>query len=143
MRWMLAITMFLLCGGAEAQSLMCPASVVTKQEMPSVPAGWTLGRGEFPANLESVTFYSGPPEERASLVYDSSVKRNGLMYATWKFFGTEGVAKDKPAIWLSCNYMATNVVLLRRVASGIRECTVTYDPKTSVAMPEVRGIVCK
>jgi hypothetical protein len=145
MRWMIAVAWLWMCGGVmEAQSLMCPASIVTKQEAQSVPTGWTVGRGDVPTNLSGVSFYSGPPEERANLIYDSRVTRGGLLYATWKFAGTEGVAKGVPAIWLSCSYMSTTVVLSRRIAAGIRECTVTYDPKlTVVGMPEVRGITCK
>jgi hypothetical protein len=109
-----------------------------------VPTGWTVGRADVPTNLAGVTFYSGPPEERASLIYDSRVTRSGLLYATWKFAGAVSGAKDAHAIWLSCNYMSTNVVLSRSIAAEIRECTVTYDPKATVAgMAGVRGIVCK
>jgi hypothetical protein len=145
MSWMTAIAWLWICGGVvEAQSLTCPASIVTKQEAQSAPTGWTVGRADVPTNLAGITFYSGPPEERASLIYDSRVTRGGLLYATWKFAGAASGGKDAPAIWLSCNYMSTNVVMSRRIAAGIRECTVTYDPKATVAgMPAVRGIVCK
>lgn len=129
----------LCCAAGEAQVLACPGSIATKQEAQTIPAGWTVGRGDVPANLAGVTFYSGLPEERASLMYDSSVKRGGLMYATWRF----GV-KRTDAIWLSCSYSSTNVVLSRRVSAETAVCTVTYDAKVSVAgSPEVRGIACK
>jgi hypothetical protein len=131
--------MMLMWVQVRGQVVACPATISTKQDVQGVPAGWAVGRGDVPENLAGVTFYSGPPEERASLVYDSSVTRVGLVHATWRF-----APKRTEVMWLSCNYAATNVILSRRIAMETTECTVVYDPKVTVAgLPEIRKIVCK
>ena len=50
-----------------------------------IPEGWTVRQDEAANTLEGLTFYSGPPEEKASLVYDQWTKRNGLAYGVWRF----------------------------------------------------------
>jgi hypothetical protein len=122
-----------------AQVLVCPATIVTKQEAQGAAVGWVVGRGDVPARLAGVTFYSGPPEERASLVSDSNVTRGGLVYATWRF-----QPRRTEVMWLSCSYSATSVILSKRIAMETTECTVSYNPKVTVAgLPEIQKITCK
>jgi len=87
--------------------------------------------------LAGVTFFSGPPEEKASLVYDNWKKRDGLAYAVWNFHDSTH------RIWLSCRYANTDVVLTKELPEKISQCNVIYNPKTQVAgLPEIRNMTC-
>ena len=121
-----------------AQEILCPESISVRQTIEKVPEGWTAGQDEVPSTLVGITFFSGPPAERAPLVYDKWTKRNGMAYAVWHFPG-----KLSSRIWLSCRYSLTRVVLVKQLSVGTSECAVTYDPKELVAgEPKIREITC-
>jgi len=120
-----------------AQELSCPESISVKQNIEKIPEGWSARPGDSPNLLEGVTFFSGPPEEQASLAYDNWTRRKGLAYAGWHF------PKSMPRIWLSCRYSSTSLVLARQLAAETSQCTVTYDPTVQVAgSPSIRKIDC-
>jgi hypothetical protein len=121
-----------------AQDAYCPQSVSVKQAVDAVPDGWTAGQDKSPIQLAGITFYDGPPEQEASLAYDSWTKRNGLAYAVWTFTPNSG-----QGTWLSCRYSGTNVVLSKKLPASTSKCTVSYDPKVTVAgNPEIKKIAC-
>ena len=122
-----------------AEEIGCPARVEVRQSAAAVPAGWTAGVSELPTILAGVTFYSGPPEERASLVPDANGRRGGMLTSTWRFGrGT------KEVFWVSCGYLATSVVLSRALPVGTTECTVEYDPGAKVGgQAVVKRIRCR
>lgn len=122
---------------ALSQETYCPDAISVTQTSESVPEGWTARQDESASILAGITFYSGPPEEKASLVYDQWTKRNGLAYGVWHF------PKSFHRIWLSCRYSFTRVVLVKQLPANTSECTVAYDPKVSVSgSPEIRKITC-
>jgi hypothetical protein len=122
---------------ASAQAY-CPESISVEQSIAKIPQGWTVGQDEAASTLAGVTFYSGPPEEKASLVYDQWTKQNGLAYGVWHF-----QPKSSHGIWLRCRYSSTRMVLVKQLPAETSECTVTYDPKVSVSgSPEIRKIDC-
>jgi len=131
-------TLFFACPEfASSQETYCPALISVAQTSESVPQGWTARQDESASTLAGVTFYSGPPEEKASLVYDEWTRRNGLAYGVWHF------PRSSHRIWLSCRYSFTRVVLVRQLPADTSECTVTYDPKVSVSgLPEIRKMTC-
>ena len=132
------LTALLVACSAYAQDAYCPQSISVKQTAEKVPAGWTAGQEKTPNNLAGITFYDGPPEQEASLVYDKWTKRNGLAYGVWSF-----TPNSSSGIWLSCRYAATNVVLSKRLPASTSECTVTYNPKVTVdGYPEIQKIAC-
>jgi hypothetical protein len=134
----LAALIFVGIGSASAQETYCPASISVDQTVAKVPQGWTVGLDEATSTLAGVTFYSGPPEEKASLVYDQWTKRDGLAYGIWRF-----QPKSSHAIWLSCRYSSTRVILTKQLPTETSECTVTYDPKVMISgSPEIRKIDC-
>ena len=91
----------------------------------------------MPNRLAAVTFFDGPPEEKASLVNDSERRAQGKQIATWRF----GV---KSHIWISCGYSGTNIVLSRALGDGTKQCMVTYNPRQSIAgLPVIEKIDCK
>jgi len=123
---------------ASAQETYCPENISVEQTVARVPQGWTVGQDDAASMLSGITFYSGPPEEKASLVYDQWTKRNGLAYGVWHF-----QPKSSHGIWLSCRYSSTRVVLAKQLPAETSECTVTYDPKVMISgSPEIRKIDC-
>jgi hypothetical protein len=137
-----ALVIFVVCGivqaGAIAADGYCPSSIEVNQSIKTIPSQWTAAHEDFPSILAGITFYSGPPSEDASLVYDKWVKRNGLAYASWTF------STDSSRIWLKCSYAYTTVTLAKELPKGTKRCDVTYDPKVeSNGSPEVKDISCK
>ena len=123
---------------ASAQETYCPESISVEQTVIKIPEGWTVRRDEGASTLEGIAFYSGPPDEKAMLVYDQWTKRNGLAYGVWHF-----QSKSSHPTWLSCRYSFTRVVLAKQLPVEISECTVTYDPKVTISgSPEIRKIDC-
>jgi len=123
---------------ASAQEIYCPESISVEQTVATIPEGWTVRQDEAASTLEGITFYSGPPEEKASLVYDQWTKRNGLTYGVWHF-----QSRASHPTWLSCRYTFTRVVLAKQLSADTSECTVTYDPKVTISgSPEIRKIDC-
>ncbi|HZR27446.1 MAG TPA: STY0301 family protein [Terriglobales bacterium] len=122
---------------AQGQESYCPKSITVKETVEKVPEGWTAGQDKTPKNLlAGITFYDGPPEQEASLVYDSWTKRNGLAYGVWHF-------DPNSSIWISCRYSATSVVLSKQLPAKTSKCDVTYDPKVTVdGYPELQKIAC-
>ena len=129
----------ILAGHACAQDAYCPKSISVTQTADKVPDGWTAGQDKSPIQLSALTFYDGPPDQEASLAYDSWTKRSGLAYAVWHFTPNSG-----SGTWLSCHFAGTNVVLSKKLPASTSECTVTYDPKVTIAgNPEIKKIVCQ
>jgi hypothetical protein len=58
---------------ASVADSLCPETVSVQQTGVRPPTGWSLSYSTTPNQLERVTFYSGPPKDEASLVYDAWV----------------------------------------------------------------------
>ena len=139
MRISLLATLLLATTFAAAQQTYCPESVSVTQSVEKTPDGWTATQDKLPTALATVTFFSGPPEQEASLVYDRWSNRNGLAFAVWHF-----PAKATPPIWISCRYSYTQVILSKQLPAGVSQCTVTYDPSVSVSgNPQIKKIACQ
>ncbi len=118
----------------------CPASVSARQKIESTPAGWVAGQSDLLSQLSGVTFYSGRPSEKASLVYDKWTEKNGTGSAVWTFSSSS----NSERIWLECSYANTSVTLAKELSKNISECRVTYDLKVKVSgLPQVKEIQCK
>ena len=118
---------------------LCPASVVVEQHVSAAPAGWEASLSGVKSQLAMVTFFDGPPAERASLKYDSEEKRKGDWIGTWNLgSGTRGY-------WVQCAYDNTTAVLSRRLPDSVKTCKVTYERKTQTAagLPAVKHVACK
>jgi hypothetical protein len=121
-----------------AQQSYCPQSISVKQTLANIPEGWTAGHDDMPNRWEGATFYSGPPEEKASLVYDRWTKSSGTESGIWHF-----ARNSSPAIWLSCRYSFTNITLAKQLSPDTTECTMTYTARTSSLEPlEIQKIAC-
>ncbi len=120
-----------------AQDQFCPKEITTKQSIENAPAGWTAATDKTPQILAGITFFDGPPEQEASLVYDSYTKSKTVDVAMWRF--------DRSAhIWLSCSYHATAVRLSKPLPDKTTECRVTYSREVHVdGNGEIKSISCK
>jgi hypothetical protein len=128
----------LLVGWA-AGDVGCPATISARQQLATPVAGWTATEDDTPHNLSGITFYDGPPSEKASLVYDRITHGKTEQVATWTF----AARKDRP-IWLACSYARTSIELAKTLPTSITMCTVTYDTQQTIdGMPVVKKIACK
>lgn len=122
---------------ALAEDVRCPETISVKQRLAKPEQGWQEGIADMPIRLAGVTFYDGPPEQKASLVYDGKRRLKGRRIATWRF-------GPQSRIWISCGYAGTTIVLSRPLAGGVSECSVTYDPGQTVAgLPSIEKMDCK
>jgi len=89
--------------------------------------------------LASVTFFDGPPSEKASLKYDSEDRQKRDWVAFWD------LPPNVRGHWISCGYQNTTAVISRRLPDNIRSCAVTYERKKRGAgsLPGIKGISCK
>lgn len=94
---------------------------------------------DTPHNLSGITFFDGPPTDKASLVYDRITHGKTEQVATWTF----AAQKDRP-IWLVCSYAGTSIQLAKTLPTTITVCTVTYNPQETISgQPVIKKIACK
>lgn len=125
--------------GVAADTTLCPSTIHVRQELAASVAGWTPMQNDVPVQLAGITFYDGPPAEKASLVYDQMTKAGRKQVATWQFAAEAG-----HPIWVSCNYSGTTVELTRSLPSKTSACEVTYDTQQQIAgLPLIEKTTCK
>lgn len=127
----------LIAGLCWGQDQYCPKAIHTKQALDGAAAGWTVSVRKTDHVLAGITFFDGPPEQEASLVYDSYSKGKVTDLAVWHF--------DRSLhIWISCVYQGTVVALSNALPENTTECKVTYAPGVHVdGYPEIKQVVCK
>ncbi|HVO86967.1 MAG TPA: STY0301 family protein [Casimicrobiaceae bacterium] len=124
---------------ASSQEPVCPETVNVQQVPLAPPAGWKASLSDARHRLETVTFFNGPPEEQALLVYDRWTRGKTTSVATWT------LPRDARGYWIRCSYSATRVALSRKLAPAVSKCEVTYDQQSSnaVGLPAILRIVCE
>jgi len=139
----LAIT-FLACvsTGSGAQLFArntCPQKIEVEQRVGGVPAGWEAAQANSTVSLASVTFFDGPPAERAALKFDSEDRQKRDRIALWN------MPPNARGYWISCAYENTTAVVSRRLPENIKSCAVTYDRKKrgAASLPVIKDISCK
>jgi hypothetical protein len=122
----------------ETGGLACPTTFEVEQQA-KAPEGWTLGNDRAPVRLASVTFFDGPPAERASLVYDEQATSGGQWVATWR------LGKNPRGFWISCAYEGTTATLSRRLPETVAACRVTYEKDVHLGsgLPAIQRIDCR
>jgi hypothetical protein len=125
--------------GSAADAIDCPVAISARQQLGTPVAGWTAIEDDTPHNLSGITFYDGPPSEKASLVYDHITHGKTEQLATWTF----AAQRDRP-IWLACSYAGTSIQLTKALPATITTCAVTYDPQQTIdGQPAIKKISCK
>jgi hypothetical protein len=120
-----------------AQDRYCPNEISTKQSIEKNPPDWTAKENTNPHTLAGLTFFDGPPEQEASLVYDESHKLSKEDRAVWRF-------DPSLHIWLSCIYSGTTITLFKQLPPKTTECRVTYSRQEHVdGYQEIKAVTCK
>lgn len=119
--------------------ITCPPKIEVEQRVTAVPGGWETAQATATVPLASVTFFDGPPAERASLKYDSEDRQKREWVAFWN------LAPNTRGYWISCGYENTTAVVSRRLPENIRSCAVTYERKKrgKVGLAAIKSISCK
>jgi hypothetical protein len=126
-----------MLGPCWAQDPYCPKSIHTKQTIESAPPGWKAANGKGEHSLAAITLFDGPPEQEASLVYDSYIKGKTADRATWKFDPSQH-------IWISCIYQGTEITLAKPLSEKTTECRVSYSRSIHIdGYQQIEQIDCK
>lgn len=129
--------MLLILGPCWAQDQYCPKTIHTKQSIESVPQGWKAANGKGEHSLAAITFFDGPPEQEASLVYDSYAKGTKTDLATWRFDPSQH-------LWVYCIYQGTDITLAKPLADKTTECRVRYSRTIHLdGYEQIEQITCK
>ncbi|MGO9954259.1 MAG: STY0301 family protein [Dissulfurispiraceae bacterium] len=126
-----------ICSAAD--SVRCPDTIEVDQKALHPLPGWSVSYNSLPLQIEMVTFFNGPPQENASVVYDKESKTKGGWVATWNFPINDG------SYWIRCSYRGTRAELSRRLPGSVSVCEVTYDDGSSFpsGLPVIRKIECR
>lgn len=100
---------------AEVIEIKCPAEINSREKLENVPQGFETMAADASQYWVNVTFYSGKPEENASLAPDSSKKT-----ASWTF-------SDNETLYLSCAYNQSKIELFKMLPKNIRSCELVMD----------------
>ncbi len=112
-----------------------PPAIDVKQNISTIPDGWTPSQEQAKHVLAGITVFDGRPEEMASLVYNHEVEQKAKhrMILSWHLY-----ANSKDGIWLRCSYAATNVVLSAPLPPNVKELRVTYDTNVHIdGLPQI------
>jgi hypothetical protein len=134
-----AICAVLFCTAcAAAESASCPDMIGVHEQLTTSVEGWKTMLDETPHRLANITFYDGPPKEKASLVNDQTTKAAGKETAKWHF-----IPRGDRSIWVACSYASTAVVLTKMLPPKTNTCSVTYNTQQRIAgLPIIEKIVC-
>jgi hypothetical protein len=117
----------------------CPQKLEVEQRVGVIPEGWEAAQTTATVELASVTFYVGPPSEKAALKYDSEDRQKRDLIAFWN------LPPNARGYWISCGYENTIAVISRRLPENTKICSVTYERKRRGAgnLPGIKQITCK
>ncbi|RUR08918.1 STY0301 family protein [Legionella sp. km772] len=115
---------------ASAKTLKCPPGLKVNESLGESMPGWEefLDNSNNEHHLNKITFYSGHPNEHASLAPDNENTKGRRL--RWAF------GEDK--IWVACGYSNTNIQLIQKLDPHIKHCTVTYDANFT----ELKNVDC-
>jgi hypothetical protein len=112
---------------ATPADLSCPGDITVEEELRvQVPKGWqnwspdaATAPAERRRPLDGITFYSGPPADKASLAPDRSRRSKNGYEQSWRF----GIG----SYWMACRYQDSRILLMRPLPRGVRQCQLTLN----------------
>ena len=135
---------FLLSAAPESAAQLigvttCPLKVEVEERLTALPESWDGGQSTATAALASITFFRGPPSEKAPLKPDSEERQNRDRVAFWN------LPPGGRGYWITCSYANTSVTISRRLPENIRSCAVTYERRKPGAggQAPVKHILCR
>ncbi len=137
--WLCTIAWLLSLSSVASDAISCPATVDVQQRLTSMVDGWTPVIDDSPHKLIGVAFYDGPPQEKASLMYDDIKKTAGKEVATWRF-----PADSKRQTWMVCSYSGTAIQLSKSLPAKTSTCQITYNRTQQLSgLPVIETLSCK
>ena len=117
----------------------CPPKIEVEQRIGVIPKGWEAAQPTTTVSLASVTFFDGPPSEKASLKFDSEDTQKRDRVAFWN------LPPNARGYWISCGYQNTTAIISRRLPENIKSCAVTYERRrrSAAGPPAVKDITCR
>ncbi len=115
------LVMYCLSASAEAIKIDCPKSIDVTESALEVNRFWTVEidsgkRGRF---LDSVSVYSGRPENMGNLIPDKTIEKGSRRIYIWKF------ADQADEIWIGCTYINSMLQLTQPLPKGVHKCELT------------------
>jgi hypothetical protein len=138
--WVLLLGAACSALAAAADDTQCPASLAVEQTLSQPPATWTVAHAPGQCRLASITFYDGPPQDMASLVYDKRTTHATTWEAIWHF-----APHAQGGYWVSCTYEHTDITLTKQLPAGVTQCVVSYEKDTALAngLPVIKAMRCQ
>jgi hypothetical protein len=119
--------------------VQCPPQLQVRQQLDAPVPGWSAAVDKLPNLLAGLTFFDGKPEDNASLAPDRQARQNGKDVVVWNF----GTDTSRP-VYVACRYAWTTITLQRELPKEVRSCTITYNPRQTIAgLPAIEKIDCK
>lgn len=111
----------LVASPASAATTDCPTRLAVTQQLDGQPPdGWKSFDTQSSYPLASVTFWSGPPDRRASLLPNRSRSESKGDIYIWS------LAESREDYWISCDYGNTSVVIARPLGKQAQTCVARY-----------------
>src|SRR6185369_15533332 len=125
---------------AAADDIQCPALLTVEQTLSQPPATWVVAHAPGQCRLASITFYEGPPQDMASLVYDKRTAHATTWEAVWNF-----APQAQSGYWVSCTYEHTDITLTKQLPAGVTRCVVSYEKNTALpnGLPVIKAMRCQ
>ncbi len=107
----------------EAESEMqCPRSLQVQQTPASAPAlGWENRSSARAHSLFNVSFYAGPPEERAQLAPANQRRDAKTLVSQWL------LSPSEHQYWVACEYSGTSATVAKPLDKSAASCLTTHD----------------
>lgn len=119
-----------------SQVAVCPDTIRTDQKLASQMAEWEVYKDSSPPKLSSVTFYSGHPDQKASLAPDFEKRDGSTITSEWIFPEEEHR--------IACEYNNTNLKLIKKLDPRTSRCSAVYDTQITIGgKPLIKSITCK
>lgn len=125
---------------AEKLSVECPPTIETNESAKDVGDSWRLEqdlgkRGKF---LDSISIYSGPPKEMATLVPDKTTQKSKKRKSVWSFSN-----QSNDQYWVACTYTNSSLLLTKPLPKGTKKCELSESLLATGVKLAVESLICE
>lgn len=123
-------------GGAYASETdLCPVEIFTIQNIDQSRKGRWIAYGTNEVNpWANVSFFSGPPDQKAQLAPTSEKRNGGIITVEWD------LPRSTDGYWVACEYAGTTVVVARSLEANVNSCVADYSLDSGV--PSIKMWQC-
>ncbi|MCZ2136441.1 MAG: hypothetical protein LC098_13600 [Burkholderiales bacterium] len=129
-----------LAAHAEPTVIVCPPTLDATESPHGAVDGWQVEvdhgkRGKF---LDSISVFSGPPNEMANLVPDKTSSKSLERKSLWRLRGPAD-----STYWVACSYINSTLLLTRALPAGTRQCELSERLLRTGARLSVDELICQ